>query len=320
MQAATNAAIAAAEIANGVPAGTYKATYYLTLTNQSVWAYNAALAAVVANGTYLHPYTGATAAFCNYQEKHDINVPSSFTEADLAIGKFPIEITKVLSPAGDILSKRVFDDRDNPPTEIVGFDPLLIVECTAEVKPLIPEPTYRDVCVEYNNAGTIEKWSAYEVVTTQADGTKVVTYADPDTPYPYTDITALVTAFNGAGCSSCMCNGSMPAVDVSAGSLGIIAGATRAATPAFTGAPATVNTSGITGKLQSITVTASGITDGLVSVDSVTVTLPSGVPLRLFNGQSFTWSVARNQDDEILKPIAVTASGNAYANVGYTTI
>lgn len=322
VQAATNAAVAAIEVADGVPAGTYKATYYLTLTNQAVWAYNAALAAVVANTTYLHPYTGPDATFCNYPEKHDINVASAFTEADLAIGKFPIEITKLISSTGDILQRRVWDDRTEPPTEIVGFDPLLIVECTPKVDPVIPQSSSRKICAMMNLAGTPTKVNILEVSTPQANGTTVTTYLDPHVS-PMVDVTAQFISFENDGKCPCTINGTIPAadvVDVLAGSLGIIAGATRSATAAFTGAPATVNTAGITGKLQSITVTASGVTDGTTPTDSVTVTLPSGVPLRLFDGQSFTWSVARNQDDEVLKPITVTATGNAYANVAYTAV
>jgi hypothetical protein len=230
---------------------------------------------------------------------------------------------------GDIITVPVGDtvtvgacSRTEPPTEITPFDPLLIVECTAEAEPVIPQSSSRKICAMMDLAGTPTKVNILEVSTPQADGTTVTTYLDPHVS-PMVDVTAQFISFENDGKCPCTINGTIPAadvVDVLAGSLGIIAGASRSATAAFTGAPATVNTAGITGKLQSITVTASGVTDGTTPTDSVTVTLPSGVPLRLFDGQSFTWSVARNQDDEVLKPITVTATGNAYANVAYTAV
>lgn len=154
VQAATDAAVTAIEVADGVPSGTYKATYYITLSGQAVWAYNAALSALVAGGTFLHPYTGSNDVFCNYQEKHDINTVSAFTSADLpavsgTVG-FPIEITKLVSPTGDVLQRRVWDDRTEPPTEIVGFDPALIGDCTpAQVTELdVVVSNWLPVCVD----------------------------------------------------------------------------------------------------------------------------------------------------------------------------
>lgn len=194
VQAVTNAAVAAIEVADGVPAGTYKATYYLTLTNQAVWAYNAALAAVVANSTYLHPYTGPDATFCNYQEKHDINVASAFTEADLAIGKFPIEITKLISSTGDILQRRVWDDRTEPPTEIVGFDPLKITDSCKT-----PEIQKRDVCVTMTSA---ETWNVEQRIA--VDGT--ISYWNMDVAVPV-DVTAQVASFNSDGKCPCETTG-----------------------------------------------------------------------------------------------------------------
>lgn len=131
VQAATDAAVTAIEVADGVPTGTYKATYYITTSGQAVWAYNAALSALVAGGTFLHPYTGPSDAFCDYAAKHDINTVSAFTASDLPAGggattKFPVEITKRVSPTGEILERRVWDDSTEPPTEIVGFDPALL--------------------------------------------------------------------------------------------------------------------------------------------------------------------------------------------------
>ena len=241
VQAATNAAVAAIEVADGVPAGTYKATYYLTLTNQAVWAYNAALAAVVANTTYLHPYTGPDATFCNYQGKHDINVASAFTEADLAIGKFPIEITKLISSTGDILQRRVWDDRTEPPTEIVGFDPLLIVECTAEAEPVIPQSSSRKICAMMDLAGTPTKVNILEVSTPQADGTTVTTYLDPHVS-PMVDVTAQFISFENDGKCPCTINGTIPTVTAAEnGSQNRITAAqainvTTAVNPTFTGA------------------------------------------------------------------------------------
>jgi hypothetical protein len=203
-------------------------------------------------------------------------------------------------------------------TVIASLEQSLLNSCVPE--PVIPQSSSRKICAMMDLAGTPTKVNVLEVSTPQADGTTVTTYLDPHVS-PMVDVTAQYISFENDGKCPCTINGTTTvdtSVAVLAGSLGIIAGATRSATPAFTGAPATVDTSSISGKLQSITVTASGVADGLISADSITVTLPSGVPLNLFDGQSFTWSVSRNQDDEVLKPITVTATGNAYANVAYT--
>lgn len=184
------------------------------------------------------------------------------------------------------------------------------------------QPSYRKICAMMDLSGTPTKVNILEVSTPQADGTTVTTYLDPHVS-PMVDVTAQFISFENDGKCPCTINGTIPTadvVDVLAGSLGTIAGTTRSATAAFTGAPATVNTSGITGKLQSITISAKGVTDGIASADSVTVTLANGQTIKLFDNQSIGWAVTRDQDDEVLDPITVTATGNAYANIAYTAV
>lgn len=136
VQAVTNAAVAAMESAAGVPTGTFVATYYITTANQAVWVYNAALwDDMVNNSTFLHPYTGSSDVPATYQEKHDINRGSSLTAADLQGSgstqgvSFNVEVTKGIDPDGAVIGRRVWDDRTEPPTEIVGFDPALLGRC-----------------------------------------------------------------------------------------------------------------------------------------------------------------------------------------------
>lgn len=101
---------------------------------------------------------------------------------------------------------------------------------------------------------------------------------------------------------------------VSAGGLGIIAGT---ASGAFAGAPASVSTAAVTG-LQSITVSARGVTDGIVSANQVKVTLPNGDVFTMFDGQTFTWSVTKPTDSQLTGTYLVAATGAAYANISYT--
>lgn len=155
--------------------------------------------------------------------------------------------------------------------------------------------------------GSFESVSIHYEYATAASGEPIV----KSTRYTKADGSDIITVPAGDAVTVGACSAKL-VVDVLAGSLGIIAGATRSATPAFTGAPATVNTAGITGKLQSITISAKGVTDGIASADSVTVTLANGQTIRLFDNQSIGWAVTRDQDDEMLDPITVTATGNAY--------
>ncbi|MFZ1491133.1 MAG: hypothetical protein WAS51_14440 [Ilumatobacteraceae bacterium] len=101
-----------------------------------------------------------------------------------------------------------------------------------------------------------------------------------------------------------------------------IAGATRAATPAFNGAPSNFDTSSIAGYLQSITVTAFATTAGLPGTvaDQVIVALPGGNKIALSPGETRTWSVVRDQDIELKREYSVDAVGSAYATISWTVV
>ena len=101
-----------------------------------------------------------------------------------------------------------------------------------------------------------------------------------------------------------------------------IAGATRAATPAFTGAVDTFNTSAIPGMLQSVTVTAFATTAGLpgATTNQVIVAMPGGNKINLAPGETRTWSVQRDQDIQLEREYDITATGNAYATITWTYV
>lgn len=101
-----------------------------------------------------------------------------------------------------------------------------------------------------------------------------------------------------------------------------IAGVTRAATPAFNGAVQSWNSSAIAGRLQSITVTAWASTPSLPgqALNQVIVSPPTGDKIVLVSGESRTWSVARNDDVELLRDFDVFADGNAYATITWTVV
>jgi hypothetical protein len=112
---------------------------------------------------------------------------------------------------------------------------------------------------------------------------------------------------------------------VTGGSAGaMIAGPTRAATAAFLGASPTASTSSAAGQLQSVTVTAKGVTDGFKNgstPNQIVVACPDGSDFIMMDGQTFTWSLAgREQEMELKRDYTITATGNAYANIGYTFI
>lgn len=101
-----------------------------------------------------------------------------------------------------------------------------------------------------------------------------------------------------------------------------IAGAVRAATAAFSGAPDTFSTAAIGGTLHSITIAARGVADGLpgLTPNQVVVSLPGGNKVALLNGESRTFSVERSQDKELRREYDVSATGNAYATITWTVI
>ena len=104
---------------------------------------------------------------------------------------------------------------------------------------------------------------------------------------------------------------------------GVIAGGLISANnPNFTGAVDTFNTTslGATPDLQSITVTARNVQDGDNSTDKVTVLTPDGRQFTMFDGQSVTFSVARDNDSSLALNYVVIAKGNAYANIFGTAV
>jgi hypothetical protein len=122
-------------------------------------------------------------------------------------------------------------------------------------------------------------------------------------------------------CPACPC----PATGqvITGGSAGpMIAGPTRAATAAFLGASPTASTASAPGLLQSVTVTAKSVTNGFKNgstPNQIVVTCPDGSEFIMMDGQTFTWSVAGRESEAALKrEYTVTATGNAYANIGYT--
>jgi hypothetical protein len=101
-----------------------------------------------------------------------------------------------------------------------------------------------------------------------------------------------------------------------------IAGPTRAALPAFNGAPDTFDTSAIGGMLQSVTVTAFSSQAGLpgLTANQVVVSMPGGNKINLAPGETRTWSVEREQDQELKREYSFVATGNAYATITWTVV
>jgi hypothetical protein len=106
------------------------------------------------------------------------------------------------------------------------------------------------------------------------------------------------------------------------GGAATIAGATRALTPAFIGAPSNFTTATVPGILHSITVSARGVTDGFIGLttNQVTVATPSGTSINLMSGETRTFSVERSMDGLLNREYVVDAFGGAYANITYTYI
>lgn len=103
----------------------------------------------------------------------------------------------------------------------------------------------------------------------------------------------------------------------------MIAGATIAATAPFLGAVQAWSSefAPIT-ELTSITVTVTGVTNGLpgLTADQVIVTTSDGSQISLLNGETKTWSVARDRDGKLRGPIRFSATGNAIATIHYTGV
>ncbi len=99
-----------------------------------------------------------------------------------------------------------------------------------------------------------------------------------------------------------------------------VAGAIRAATPAFAGAVDNWDTSAVPDKLHSITVSARGVADGIpgATLNQVNIDLPDGTVLSLLNNETRTFSVTRDLDSELRRDYRVRVSGNAYASITYT--
>jgi hypothetical protein len=112
----------------------------------------------------------------------------------------------------------------------------------------------------------------------------------------------------------------VPAVIVTGGGAQI-AGPTRSgAGLAFNGAADTWDTSVVPNKLHSLTIAARAVSDGLPgnTANQVTIIAPDGTNFNMMNGETRTFSVTRDQDDQLRRDYRVQAFGNAYANITYT--
>lgn len=107
--------------------------------------------------------------------------------------------------------------------------------------------------------------------------------------------------------------------DVDAGAA-MIAGTDAAATPPFIGAVDTFDTATVAGRLQSITVTARGVLDGLsgVTAHQVVITAPDGSKISMLDGESRTYSVVKGSDGALKREFFVAATGTAYAVISWT--
>jgi hypothetical protein len=94
------------------------------------------------------------------------------------------------------------------------------------------------------------------------------------------------------------------------------------ANPAFAGALPSWLASSITGRLQSISVTAFDTTPGLVGLtaNQVTVAMPDGTVIALADGETRTYSVNQANDSDLQKIYNINAFGIAYATITYTYI
>lgn len=101
-----------------------------------------------------------------------------------------------------------------------------------------------------------------------------------------------------------------------------VAGPSRASTAPFAGAADTWNTGQAGGLLHSFTVDAAGVTDGLPGQTSnqVLVDMPDGTSIALGNARVRTFSVQRDQDNELRRDYRVRATGNAHAIITYTFV
>lgn len=90
----------------------------------------------------------------------------------------------------------------------------------------------------------------------------------------------------------------------------------------FAGAASNWSSGAVSGRLQSITITAWGSTPGLpgAAPNQLMVIPPLGDKIILANGESRTWSVARNDDVELLREFEVEALGSAYATITWTVV
>lgn len=101
-----------------------------------------------------------------------------------------------------------------------------------------------------------------------------------------------------------------------------IAGPIRASTPAFAGSTNIWDTTSVPGLLHSLTVAARSVTDGVIgqTANQLTIDMPDGTSINMMNGETRTFSVARNQDGQLIREYRIRAFGNSYANITYTFV
>lgn len=99
-----------------------------------------------------------------------------------------------------------------------------------------------------------------------------------------------------------------------------IAGPDRAALAPFSGAAQTFSTSVVPGHMQSITVTAASVLDGLPgqTADQIIMVTPAGTKIALLNGETKSFSVVRGHDQELKREFEFEATGLAYATITWT--
>jgi len=102
----------------------------------------------------------------------------------------------------------------------------------------------------------------------------------------------------------------------------VIAGDERSLTTEFAGYPLSWASSSVSGRFQSVTISARGVIDGGEGLtgSQIAIHMPDSSRFAMMNGQSMTFSVVRDQDYELYQEFQVYATGLAYATISYTYI
>ncbi len=90
----------------------------------------------------------------------------------------------------------------------------------------------------------------------------------------------------------------------------------------FDGAPDTLSGNTIPWTVQSFSITALGVTDAWfesLSANQILVTYPDLSVQPMFDWQTLSFSVVKDEDGQIIHKMTFTATGTAYASINYTT-